>query len=115
MIALGGGVCASPCVFHHDSETKKTYVDECSSSKVQSVTYHPEQLGFAIVFEGETLMEVSSSACMTFHSPPLVRNHLDGSRCEIINVELWSLTPCVSESEAQRMESRHLFLKQHTI
>jgi hypothetical protein len=36
-----------------------------------------------------------------------------GHRMEFVNVEVWSLTPCLSVQDAQQMENRHLFLKRH--
>jgi hypothetical protein len=129
-IAVGGGVCSTP----HEFGSK---------------TYNPQDIGFAIVFNDGDLMYGSSSACLTFESPPLSKHHgkkstgflivlkchsccndrqpqplycpysrslvlADGSKFELVNLEVWSLTPCLTLEEAQMMENRHLFLKRNT-
>jgi hypothetical protein len=37
--------------------------------------YQPDEIGFALIFDDGTLLHGSSSACMTFHSPPLSKFH----------------------------------------
>lgn len=77
------------------------------------VTFQPEDFGFGIAFEGDSLIQASSEACLTFNSPPLSTIHSDGSKFELVNLEVWALTPCISEEDARRMECHHLFLKRH--
>jgi hypothetical protein len=77
-------------------------------------TFTPQQLGFALTLgEDGYLMRGSSSACLTFHSPPLSKAHADGSKFELVNLEVWGLTPCITELEARMMEMQHLFLKRN--
>ncbi len=77
------------------------------------VTLQPEEFGFGIAFEGDSLIEASSEACVTFNSPALSNIHSDGSKFELVNLEVWTLTPSITEEEARRMECNNLFLKRH--
>jgi hypothetical protein len=97
-IAVGGGVCDSPQDFGKGEKPD---------------IYHPERIGFGLVFDDASLMYGSSSACLTFQSPPLSKHHSDGSKFELVNLEVWGLTPCLTVEEAQIMECKHLFLKRH--
>lgn len=94
-IAVGGGTPAAPHVI------------------ATGVSLHPQDFGFGIAFEGSSLIEASSEACITFNSPPLSNIHSDGSKFELVNLEVWALTPCITEEDARRMEFHHLFLKRH--
>lgn len=68
--------------------------------------------GFGLAIQGD-LLEGSSSPCVTFGSPSLSALHPDGSLFEIINLELWTLTPCGTEDEAEKLELGKLFLQQN--
>lgn len=72
-------------------------------------TYSPNEFGFAIAL-GESLLEASSNACLSFDSPPLVNR---GLPVELIKLEVWALTPFLSEEEARHMEYHRLFLKRN--
>jgi hypothetical protein len=69
--------------------------------------------GFGLYIEGD-LLYGTSSPCVTFSSPSLSKIHSDGSSFEIVNLELWMLTPCASERDAERLVLQKLFLEQHT-
>ncbi|KAG7348859.1 TLD domain containing protein [Nitzschia inconspicua] len=97
-VAIGGGVTKDPRSFGNGDSF---------------VTYQPEEMGFALVFDDASMMYGSSYACMTFESPPLSKHHVDGSRMEFVNVEVWALTPCLTVDEAHLMENRQLFLKRN--
>ena len=71
------------------------------------------QWGFGLHIEGD-LLRGTSSPCTTFRSPSLSKVHGDGSMFEILNLEAWTLTPCTSQAEAERMELNRLFLQQHS-
>jgi TLD len=70
----------------------------------------PHQWGFAIIFDGESLLEGVSSPSISFESPSLSERHRDGSKFEVLNLEMWALTPCLSVEEAQIMEFRKSLL-----
>jgi hypothetical protein len=83
------------------------------AKEIQGEVIEPSGFGFGIIFQGSNLLEASSSPCITFDSPSLSRIHSDGSRFEIVNLELWTLTPCLTLSEARKMECQKLFLKRN--
>jgi len=68
--------------------------------------------GFGLVLDTD-LLHGSSSPCMTFGSPSLSVVHGDGSAFEVSNVELWTLTPCTTQEEAEKLELGRLFLRKH--
>jgi len=70
---------------------------------------NPHEWGFGLDIQGDMLVG-SSSPCVTFDSPSLSKVHADGSLFEIVNLELWTLTPCTSVQDAERLELGKLFL-----
>ncbi len=60
--------------------------------------YERHSYGFGLALEKD-LLTGSSCPCTTFQSPSLSRIHADGSTFEIRNVEVWTLTPCLSVIE----------------
>lgn len=60
------------------------------------------------------LMHGTSAPCITFGSPSLSEKHCDGSRFEIINLELWTMTPCYTLADAEKLELGKLFLEEHS-
>lgn len=62
-------------------------------------TMSTAEWGFGLWLEHD-LLRGSSSPCLTFQSPSLSRSHEDGSLFEIRNLEVWSLTPCISVEQA---------------
>ena len=71
------------------------------------------QWGFGLHIEGD-LLRGTSCPCASFRSPSLSKIHSDGSMFEILNLEVWTFTPCTSQAEAERMELQKLFLRQHS-
>ncbi|GKZ00648.1 hypothetical protein MPSEU_001017000 [Mayamaea pseudoterrestris] len=69
--------------------------------------------GFGLTIEKDCLTG-TTSPCMTFSSPSLSHEHSDGSLFEIMNMELWTLTPCATVEDAERLELAKLFLEEHT-
>ena len=57
--------------------------------------YERHSYGFGLALEND-LLRGSSSPCTTFQSPSLSKIHSDGSSFEIRNLEVWTLTPCLS-------------------
>jgi hypothetical protein len=95
-IAVGGGGSSTP-------------------RQIGGSTIMPNQWGFGIAFEGDIMMQGTSSPCITFNSPSLSKIHSDGTRFELLNLEVWGLTPCLSIKEAELMECRQLFLERNTL
>ncbi|KAL3910303.1 MAG: hypothetical protein SGILL_007746 [Bacillariaceae sp.] len=85
-IAVGGGVCSTPQDFGK-SETPEIY--------------QPEDIGFALVFDDESLLHGTTSACMTFQSPPLAKSNGMTYLCNLIgfpfrNIVLTLLLHCIA-------------------
>jgi TLD len=66
--------------------------------------------GFGLTVSSD-LITGTSSPSATFANPPLSTRHRNGERFEIMNLELWSLTPCVTLEEAEKLELAQLFLQ----
>ncbi|KAL7562269.1 hypothetical protein ACA910_004073 [Epithemia clementina (nom. ined.)] len=74
--------------------------------------FKDHEWGYGLCLQGD-LLEGTSSPCLTFGSPSLSRVHADGSLFEIMNLELWALTPCYSLEEAEKLELGKLFLEKY--
>jgi len=86
--------------------------DECSEFDHMSqdgVKYTDKAWGFGLAIASD-MLNGTSSPCVTFRSPPLSAEHADGSPFEIINLELWTLTPCMTQEEAVKLDLAKLFL-----
>jgi hypothetical protein len=92
-IAVGGGTVAS-------EKKDETHPDD------ETFSY-----GFGLAIERE-LLHGTSSHCATFSSPPLSLSHQDGSPFEIVNIEMWTMTPCETLEDAEKLELGLLFLAQ---
>lgn len=57
------------------------------------------------------LLKGSTSTSETFGNPCLVDNTLRGSRFQVANIEVWTLTPHTTINDAQRSEFATLFLE----
>ena len=97
-IAVGGG---SP-----STETKEQEDDMNPPVK-------NHEWGFGLAIDND-LLTGTSSPCITFGSPSLSKVHSDGSAFEIVNMELWTLTPCCTTEEAEKMELGKLFLERES-
>mmetsp|Transcript_44324 Transcript_44324/g.82318 ORF Transcript_44324/g.82318 Transcript_44324/m.82318 type:complete len:319 (-) Transcript_44324:127-1083(-) len=102
-ITVGGGTSnagtstANPCTV-----TDITQEEDAMSS------------GFGIAIEND-LLAGTSSRCVTFNSPPLSSSHCDGSPFEILNLEVWAMSPCMSTEEAEKLESSLVFAEMNRI
>lgn len=68
-----------------------------------------EQFGFGICL-AEDLLTGTSSPCATFRNPCLVDMEGKGQCFEIVNIEIWALTPAFSLEGAERLEHSQLVL-----
>ena len=100
-LAVGGG---------HVEPTKDAKQQQDDKEEDHPIKDH--EWGYGLCLQGD-LLEGTSSPCLTFGSPSLSRVHADGSRFEVINVELWAMTPCYSLAEAEKLELGKLFLEQY--
>jgi hypothetical protein len=81
-----------------------------AKSPISHVKEH--EWGFGLLIEKD-LLHGTSSPCLTFCSPSLSKLHSDGSRFEIMNMEMWTITPCRSLKAAEKLEMSKLFLEEH--
>ena len=68
--------------------------------------------GFGLSIDSD-LLRGTSSSCATFQSPPLSKSHDNGDSFEILNIEVWTLTPFSTVAEAENQEMRTLFLESY--
>jgi len=88
-IAIGGGTMSQEKKDEHASVSEPAY-------------------GFGLAVD-QDLHFGTSSHCATFGSPPLCKLS-PSDPFEIINLELWTLTPCADLEDAERLELGMLFL-----
>lgn len=69
-----------------------------------------EDGGFGLAIEDD-LLHGSTVSSATFGNPSLSSTHSKGELFEIVNLELWTLTPCMSFEEAEKLELGRLFLQ----
>lgn len=120
-IAVGGGNPASSSAGVNDmspeidvnigaKEINST--NPASSSSSSNIGVKDHEWGFGLAIQGDFL-EGTTSPCMTFGSPSLSHIHADGGLFEIVNLELWTLTPCMTVEQAEKMDLGRLFLERH--
>lgn len=68
--------------------------------------------GYGLAIDNECIRG-TSSPCISFGSPSLSTIHSDGSVFEIMNLELWTLTPAMNLKDAEKLELSKLFLEKH--
>jgi hypothetical protein len=66
--------------------------------------------GFGLTLSDDLLWG-TPDACVTFCNTSLSKIVMNGEPFEIVNAELWSLTPCLTEDDAERLEAMKLFLE----
>lgn len=109
-IAVGGGTFESPSSskeFNASSSSQSGDDDEWNRE------FKDHEWGFGLTIESD-FMHGTSSPCLTFGSPSLSTEHPNGSLFEIMNLELWTLTPCYRLEDAEKLELGKLFLEEHT-
>ena len=71
-----------------------------------------EEWGLGIALD-DTLHQGTSSPCITFRSPNLATNSSKGQVFDVSNLEVWTLTPCQNEKEAEQLELGRMFVLSH--
>lgn len=102
MMAIGGGSLPED-----DSADEPDEQRDLPPSN--SVFTKASEGGFGLAIDSE-LLRGTSSSCATFQSPPLCKAH-PNRPFEILNMEVWTLTPCINVDEAENLEMRTLFLE----
>mmetsp|Transcript_21484 Transcript_21484/g.33106 ORF Transcript_21484/g.33106 Transcript_21484/m.33106 type:complete len:536 (-) Transcript_21484:55-1662(-) len=70
-----------------------------------------ENYGFGIALTKDLTMG-TSSPCATFRSPCLVNKNSKGERFDVVNMEVWTFTPCSTIDEAEKNEMRKFFIQE---
>lgn len=101
MIAVGGGSF---------EDARDDYDGEQRDLPPQNpVLTQADTGGFGLAIDSD-LLRGTSSSCATFQSPPLSKSHSNGSPFEILNMEVWTMTPCANVADAESLEMKTLFL-----
>lgn len=74
--------------------------------------YEGEPTGIGFMIDGD-LMGGETNSCATFANPRLCGRASKGNEFDIVNLELWTVTPCISEPEAEMLEMRRLFVEEN--
>lgn len=99
-LALGGGTLdTSGAEEHGDVSMFPVTLDE------------DENCGFGLAIDDD-LLKGTTSPCATFRNPSLVHQ---GETFEIVNLEVWSFTPCRSINDAQKLELGKFYIHESIV
>eukprot|EP00957_Ditylum_brightwellii_P173285 13192587-Ditylum_brightwellii.AAC.1 len=76
--------------------------------------YDGNQCGVGLMLDSD-LEYGESYPCATFASPALCKNSKAGCKFQVVNVEVWTLTPCSSLSAAVSLESHKSFVASNSV
>eukprot|EP00970_Alexandrium_tamarense_P020185 scaffold14940_cov200-Alexandrium_tamarense.AAC.5 len=98
-------------LFVGGGEPDKDVTERCEEQCKQDNESTEHLWGMALALDKD-LFYGSSSRCATFDSKPLIDRALkEGSEAfEVMNMEIWSLTPCMTEELAQNLELGRTFV-----
>ena len=74
--------------------------------------YDDEPAGIGFMVDGD-LMGGETNCCATFANPRLCGRSSKSNEFEITNLEVWTVTPCLNEAEAEMLEMRRLFVEEN--
>jgi hypothetical protein len=74
--------------------------------------YPNEPTGTGFMIDGD-LMGGETNSCSTFANPRLCGRSSKKNEFDIINLEVWTVTPCISEPDAELLEMRRLFVEEN--
>lgn len=97
------------------SWTGSNYLTQlCDEDKIAlgggSIANNSNHDGFGLLIESD-ILNGESNPCATFNNPSLCHSNAPGSGFEIVNLEVWTLTPTLTIEEADKMEMARLFLE----
>ena len=76
--------------------------------------HQDEPVGIAFMLDGD-LMGGETNSCATFANPRLCGKESGNNEFDVVALEVWTLTPCLTISEAQKLEDKRAFVEKHTI
>lgn len=80
--------------------------------KEQECPYEGEPKGIGLMVDRDLAVGETNS-CATFANRRLCRRSTANNDFHISNMEVWTMTPCTSLEEAQKLESHKLFVEEH--
>ena len=69
-------------------------------------------MGIAFMLDGD-LMGGETNSCATFANPRLCGKESGSNEFDIVGLEVWTLTPCLTVSEAQKLEEKRTFVERN--
>jgi hypothetical protein len=81
---------------------------------VDSCPYIGEPTGIGLMVDAD-LLGGETNSCSTFANPRLCGRSSKSNEFDIINLEVWTVTPCISEPEAELLEMRRLFVEENIV
>lgn len=73
-----------------------------------------EPVGIAFMLDGD-LMGGETNSCATFANPRLCGKDSGSNEFDIHGLEVWTLTPCLTVADAQRLEDKHAFIEKNAL
>lgn len=104
-LAVGGGEL--------DTTGKEEHGDDVAGAPYVYLE-EGEHYGFGIAISDD-LLHGTSSPCATFRNPCLVNHSSKGEVFEIVNLEIWSFTPCETVDAAEKLEMTKFFVQESVL
>mmetsp|Transcript_21792 Transcript_21792/g.47567 ORF Transcript_21792/g.47567 Transcript_21792/m.47567 type:complete len:677 (-) Transcript_21792:46-2076(-) len=104
-LAVGGGEL--------DTTGKEEHGDDVAGAPYVYLE-EGEHYGFGIAVCSD-LLQGTSSPCATFRNPCLVNHSSKGEVFEIVNLEVWSFTPCETLDAAEKLEMTKFFVQESVL
>jgi hypothetical protein len=79
-----------------------------------SCPYVGEPTGIGLMIDADLLGGETNSSS-TFANPRLSGRSSKSNEFDIVNLEVWTVTPCISEPEAELLEMRRLFVEENIV
>jgi hypothetical protein len=70
-----------------------------------------KNFGFAIALQDD-LLAGTTSKCSSYKNPCMVDPMSNGETFQVLNLELWTFTPCFSLDSAEKLEMTHFFVSE---
>lgn len=86
---------------------------ESNERKEGNLAEQADRFGFGLTIDG--LSHGCSSPCATYGNPCLVDGSQKSMCFKIVNLEIWTLTPCMTVDSAKKLEMRHYRMNQDSL